>query len=78
MNSGHLDTAAAYLGVRAVSNSNRLSEVMFETESEGAWCGLPSNRTLATELVPMLTKMQDMTHRERYFLLESLPRAHSS
>jgi cell cycle checkpoint protein len=75
-NAGYLDVAAAYLGSKAVKASSRVSGVALGDESEKAWGGLPSKRTLATELVPMLTKMQGMTHGKRSWLLKLICDAH--
>ena len=70
-NVGRLDTAAAYIVKKAVSASVKLAErsanrdgqhgEVHEAQAIGAWGGMPSSRVLATELVPMMIKIQGMS-----------------
>jgi cell cycle checkpoint protein len=64
-NLGHLDTAAGYLAKKAVAASTRLSERSLDEATEDApWGGVPTKITLATELVPMMVKIQSLTRSE--------------
>jgi len=58
-----LDTAAAHIAKKAIAASLALSELQLSTASEEApWGGLSSKSTLASELVPMMIKIQSLGH----------------
>lgn len=60
-NLGHLDTAAGYMAKKAVAASAKLSERPVGGDDEGSWGGVPSKTVLATELIPMMVKIQSLT-----------------
>lgn len=59
-----LDTAASYITKKAVTASVKLSERPLSESNEGVWSGIPTKIVLATELVPMMVKMQSLSKRK--------------
>lgn len=62
-NLGLLDAAASYITKKAVTASIKLSERSLVEHDEGVWGGMPTKTVLATELVPMMVKIQSLTSR---------------
>jgi cell cycle checkpoint protein len=66
-NGGLLDTAAGHIAKKGVAASISLSERSFRTTvDEPAWGGVPSKLVLATELVPMMVKIQGLSNSQCY------------
>jgi hypothetical protein len=63
-NYGLLDQAAAYLSKKAAIASVKMSERPLTEDGSGAWGGFATKTTLATEIVPMLVKMQGLSSGE--------------
>jgi cell cycle checkpoint protein len=61
----NLDTASAYIVKRAVQASVALSNKPLDAStSEAAWGGLHTRFNLATEMVPMMIKIQNASGSE--------------
>ena len=60
-----LDSGAAYLTKKAVAASVRLSELDLQAESsEAAWGGTMTKQVLATEVLPIMLKLQSLSSSE--------------
>jgi cell cycle checkpoint protein len=59
-----LDAAASYMTKKAVTASVKLSERPLSENDEGVWGGMPTKTVLATELVPMMVKIQNLSSRK--------------
>ena len=58
-----LDTAASYITKKAVAASVKLSNRPLHESDDGVWGGMPTKAVLATELVPMMVKIQSLSSR---------------
>ena len=68
----NLDIGAAYLTKRAVAASVRLSELDLNAESgEAPWGGIMTKQAFATEVLPMMLKLQSLSSSEWLEWLQS-------
>lgn len=65
-NLGKVDIASGYIARKAISASNILAEktIDIDIHDEAAWGGLVSRGTLATEMIPMMIKIQSASRRK--------------
>lgn len=75
-NTGLVDVAAAYLTKRAVASSCILADMPINApRAEGCavWGGMSTQKVLATEVLPMMIKLQRLADRELLIRLMSRP-----